>query len=195
MGRFALSKKFFASSAELRKNSKRSPCKLLVPVLLTVPSKSAIALGVARHLVVFLKRPGGQSQFSAMLQSQARDDGGFAELHDWMAHHLAEDLNVDALARRTGMSPRNFARVYARRMGATPAKAVELLRIEAARRALEETAAPIETIARRCGFGDEERMRRSFLRRLGVPPRQYRSRFSRAAEATRVIPAGARAPG
>src|SRR6266851_3890137 len=127
----------------------------------------ALALGVARHLVVFLKRPGGQSQYSAMLQTQARDDGGFAELHDWMAHHLAEDLNVDALARRTGMSPRNFARVYARRMGATPAKAVELLRIEAARRALEETAAPIETIARRCGFGDEERMRR-----LPAPPRR-----------------------
>jgi transcriptional regulator GlxA family with amidase domain len=151
------------------------------------------ALRVARHLVVFLKRPGGQSQFSAMLQTQARDDGCFSELHDWIAQHLADDLRVETLAGRAGMSPRNFARVYAQRTGATPAKAVELLRLEAARRALEETAAPIESIARRCGFGDEERMRRSFLRRLGVPPRQYRSRFSRSDEATRVIAGGARA--
>lgn len=138
----------------------------------------AIALRVARHLVVFLKRPGGQSQFSVMLQAQARDDGSFAALHEWMAQHLAEDLRVETLAARAGMSPRNFARVYARRMGTTPAKAVEGLRVEAARRALEESAAPVEAIAQRCGFGDEERLRRSFLRRLGVPPKQYRSRFS-----------------
>lgn len=139
----------------------------------------AMALRVARHLVVFLKRPGGQSQFSAMLESQARDDGAFADLNEWMAQHLADDLGVEALAARAGMSPRNFARVYAKRMGTTPAKAVERLRVEAARRALEETPAPIESIARRCGFGDEERLRRSFLRCLGVPPRHYRARFTR----------------
>lgn len=139
----------------------------------------ALALEVARQLVVFLKRPGGQSQYSAMLEAQANEDGAFAELHDWIAGHLHEDLRVETLAARAGMSPRNFARVYARRMGTTPAKAVERLRVEAARRALEETAAPIEAVARRCGFGDEERLRRSFLRRLGVPPKQYRQRFSR----------------
>jgi transcriptional regulator GlxA family with amidase domain len=139
-----------------------------------------MALRVARHLVVFLKRPGGQSQFSAMLENQARDDGGFAALHEWLAQHLADDLGVEALAARVGMSPRNFARVYAKRTGTTPAKAVEALRVDAARRALEESAASIERIARVCGFGDEERLRRSFLRCLGVPPKQYRARFTRA---------------
>jgi transcriptional regulator GlxA family with amidase domain len=143
----------------------------------------ALALDVARQLVVFLKRPGGQSQYSAMLEAQAKEDDGFAELHAWIARHLHEDLRVETLAERAGMSPRNFARVYARRMGATPAKAVERLRVEAARRALEETTAPIEAIARRCGFGDEERMRRSFQRHLGVPPKQYRQRFSRGESA------------
>ena len=139
----------------------------------------AMALRVARHLVVFLKRPGGQSQFSAMLESQAQGDGAFADLHDWMAQHLAGDLGVEALAARARMSPRNFARVYAKRMGTTPAKAVERLRVDAARRLLEESTASIESIARRCGFGDEERLRRSFLRSLGVPPRHYRARFTR----------------
>jgi transcriptional regulator GlxA family with amidase domain len=138
-----------------------------------------VALRVAKHLVVFLKRPGGQSQFSAVLEAQARDDGGFVALHDWMARHLATDLRVEMLAEQAGMSPRTFARVYQRRVGTTPAKTVERLRLEAARRALEEGAASIESIARACGFGDEERMRRSFLRHLGVPPRQYRQRFSR----------------
>jgi len=143
-----------------------------------------LALRVARQLVVFLKRPGGQSQFSAVLQTQARDDGSFERLHAWMAAHLAEDLGVEALAERAGMSPRNFARVYTRRLGVTPAKAVERLRLEAARRALEETTAPIERVARTCGFGDEERMRRAFLRQLGVPPRHYRQRFSRGETAS-----------
>ncbi len=138
----------------------------------------ALALETARHLVVFLKRPGGQSQFSALLAAQAQDDGSFASLHEWIAAHLDADLRVEALAGRAGMSPRNFARLYAQRMGSTPARAVELLRVEAARRALEETGASIEAIARRCGFGDEERMRRAFLRRLGVPPRDYRQRFA-----------------
>jgi transcriptional regulator GlxA family with amidase domain len=139
------------------------------------------ALAVARHLVVFLKRPGGQSQFSAVLKSQTEDDGRFAALHDWLAQHLAGDLGVETLAARVGMSPRNFARVYRERTGTTPAKAVERLRLEAARRALEEGASSVAGIARDCGFGDEERMRRSFLRHLGVPPLHYRQRFSREA--------------
>ena len=139
----------------------------------------AMALRVARHLAVFLKRSGGQSQFSAMLESQAQGDGAFAALDAWMAEHLAEDLRVETLAERAHMSPRNFARLYRKRTGMTPAKAVERLRVEAARRALEESDASIERIARRCGFGDEERLRRSFLRCLGVPPRHYRARFTR----------------
>jgi transcriptional regulator GlxA family with amidase domain len=143
----------------------------------------AIALQLARHLVVFLKRPGGQSQFSAMLERQARDNGHFAAMHEWMQQHLDEDLRIERLAERAGMSPRNFARVYAQRTGTTPAKAVEQFRVEAARRMLEEGADSIERVALACGFGDEERMRRSFLRCLGVPPRQYRQRFSRAAVA------------
>ena len=142
-----------------------------------------LALRVARQLVVFLKRPGGQSQFSALLQSQTSDDGSFARLHDWMAEHLGQDLRVEALAARAGMSPRNFARLYVRRLGTTPAKAVERLRLEAARRALEESGASIARVAQVCGFGDEERMRRAFLRSLGVAPQHYRQRFSRGGEA------------
>lgn len=139
----------------------------------------SIALAVARHLVVFLKRPGGQSQFSALLRGQTSDDDRFAGLHEWIAQHLAADLRVETLAARLGMSPRNFARLYRQRSGTTPAKAVERLRLEAARRALEESAAPITAVARASGFGDEERMRRSFLRHLGVPPQHYRQRFAR----------------
>ncbi len=141
----------------------------------------AVALRSARHLVVFLKRPGGQAQFSEPLKAQAATigpDGQFATLHVWMAENLASDLSVERLAARAGMSPRHFARLYAARQGTTPAKAVELLRVEAARQALEDTTAPVKRIATLCGFVDEERMRRSFLRRLGLAPRDYRRRFA-----------------
>lgn len=142
----------------------------------------AVALQVARQLVVFLKRPGGQAQFSEPLRAQSATadaaDGQFASLHAWMAENLARDLSVDRLAARAGMSPRHFARLYAAKHGTTPAKAVEVLRVEAARRALEDTAAPIKRVAATCGFGDEERMRRSFLRRLGLSPIEYRRRFA-----------------
>jgi transcriptional regulator GlxA family with amidase domain len=139
-----------------------------------------IALQAARHLVVFLKRPGGQAQFSEPLKAQAAAGAGdqFAALHAWMADNLAADLSVDRLAAQAGISPRHFARLYAARHGTTPAKAVEVLRVEAARRALEETPAPIKRVAALCGFGDEERMRRSFLRRLGSNPLDYRRRFA-----------------
>lgn len=137
----------------------------------------ALAMRVARRLVVFLKRPGGQSQFSALLAAQAADDG-FAALHEWMAANLAGDLSVERLAERAAMSPRNFARVYTAKLGTTPAKAVEAMRVEAARRALEEGDRHIEQIARVTGFGDEETMRRAFRRRLGVNPRDYRRRFA-----------------
>jgi transcriptional regulator GlxA family with amidase domain len=139
-----------------------------------------IAMKVARELVVFLKRPGGQAQFSEVLRSQAEDDAGFDELHQWIAEHLGrEDLTVDLLAERVGMSARNFARVYKQKTGRTPAKAVELFRLEAARRLLEASERNVDQIARQCGFGSEERMRMTFQRHLAVSPSEYRQRFSR----------------
>jgi transcriptional regulator GlxA family with amidase domain len=141
-----------------------------------------LALQVAQRLVVFLKRPGGQSQFSAALSAQASDDGAFGALHDWMAANLDADLRVERLAERAGMSVRNFARHYRARTGTTPAKAVAAMRAEAARTMLEETGAAVTEVARRCGYGDEEAMRRAFLKTLGVAPGRYRSRFAHAAE-------------
>ncbi|WP_288097875.1 helix-turn-helix domain-containing protein [Pseudomonas sp.] len=139
-----------------------------------------VALLVAREMVVFLKRPGGQAQYSQLLQSQTLEGAAFDDLHLWITQNLAgENLTVETLAQRVQMSPRNFARVYKLKTGRTPAKAVEVLRVEAARRLLEESERNIDQISRLCGFGDEERMRLTFQRNLGVSPREYRSRFSR----------------
>jgi transcriptional regulator GlxA family with amidase domain len=148
-----------------------------------------IAMEVARELVVFLKRPGGQSQFSEMLQAQAEDSAAmFDELNLWIAGNLERaDLNVDVLADRARMSPRNFARVYKQKTGRTPAKAVEVFRLEAARRLLEDSTRNVDQIARLCGFGDEERMRVTFQRHLGVAPRDYRRRFGRKTTQPRNI--------
>jgi len=137
-----------------------------------------IAIEVARDLVMFMKRPGGQSQFSVPLAAQATGDALFGDLHAWMATHLAEDLRVERLAAQVGMSPRSFARLYAARVGSTPAKTVELMRLEAARRALEETDLPTKRIAAVTGYGDEQNLRRVFQRQLGLGPAQYRDRFS-----------------
>ncbi|QYD73572.1 GlxA family transcriptional regulator [Paraburkholderia edwinii] len=137
----------------------------------------SMALDVARELVVFLKRPGGQSQFSAMLSMQRADDR-FGELHSWMASHIASDLSVPLLAKRLHMSERSFMRHYKAETGRTPARTVEQLRVEAAQRMLGETSWPAKRIATRCGFGSEETMRRSFIRLLGVAPQVYRERFS-----------------
>lgn len=138
-----------------------------------------VAIDVARMLVVYLKRAGGQSQYSALLAAQAQSDSDrFSELEQWIVEHLTSDLRVEALAERVHMSPRNFARLYAKARGRTPAKAVEAIRIDAARRQLEETADRIATIAEDCGFGEEEQMRTAFIRVLGVPPREYRKHFA-----------------
>jgi transcriptional regulator GlxA family with amidase domain len=137
-----------------------------------------IAVEVARGLVMFMKRPGGQSQYSVPLSLQSGDDALFAELHGWMAANLDEDLRVERLAERVSMSPRNFARLYARRIGETPARAVEMMRLEAARRALEETDLPMKRIAAELGYGDEQNLRRVFQRRFGIGPAGYRDRFS-----------------
>lgn len=140
----------------------------------------ATALAVARELVLFLKRPGGQSQFSAQLAAQAAEREPLRELQAWIADHLDQDLSVASLARRAGMSPRNFARVFAQEVGVTPARFVERARIEAARRRLEESGAGVEAVAAQCGFGSAEGLRRAFLRTLRVSPAQYRQRFRRA---------------
>jgi transcriptional regulator GlxA family with amidase domain len=135
-------------------------------------------MAIARDLVVFLKRPGGQAQFSAFLEMQS-GDARFERLHGWMAGHLDGDLSVPALAERVGMSERSFLRHYAKLTGMTPARAVERLRVEAARGLLGTTGLPVKRIAQRCGFGSEETMRRSFLRQIAVTPQDYRARFSR----------------
>ena len=139
-----------------------------------------VALQVARELVVFLKRSGGQAQFSQVLQAQTADSAGFDALHAWISDNLRDsDLSVERLAAQSHMSPRNFARVYKQKTGRTPAKAIELFRMEAARRMLEDSQRSIEQIAGLCGFGDEEHMRCTFHRQLAISPRDYRERFSR----------------
>jgi transcriptional regulator GlxA family with amidase domain len=135
------------------------------------------ALEVARWLVLFLKRPGGQSQFSAQLSAQIAEREPLKELQAWIADNLGADLAVPALAERACMSPRNFARAFRREVGVTPAAYVEAARVEAARVALDGTHEPIDSVARRCGFGTVETMRRAFHRRLGVGPSSYRERF------------------
>jgi transcriptional regulator GlxA family with amidase domain len=142
----------------------------------------ALAMQVARHLVVFLNRPGGQSQFSAALEAQVLAADGnaandFAPLHAWIAEHLNGDLRVERLAAQAGMSPRTFARVYSAIMGITPARMVERIRVEAVRRRLEESEMPVKRLASLCGFGREERLRRAFARQVGTTPAEYRRRF------------------
>jgi transcriptional regulator GlxA family with amidase domain len=136
-----------------------------------------LALEVAQHLVVFLKRPGGQAQFSATLSLQKQGER-FGALHAWIAENLAADLSLAALALRAGMSERTFVRHYRAQTGVTPARAIEQLRLEAARRLLADTALPVKRIAARCGFSCEETLRRSFQRNLGVAPQAYRERFA-----------------
>ena len=140
-----------------------------------------VALEAARHLVVFVQRPGGQAQFSAQLAAQTADRAPLRELQAWIPDHLDEDLSVPALARRACMSDRNFARAFRRETGKTPGAYVESARVERARIALETGDLPVEAIARQAGFGTVETMRRAFRRQLGVSPIEYRTRFRRQA--------------
>ncbi len=133
----------------------------------------AIARRAAQQLVVYRRRPGGQSQFSALLEME-RPEGRFAALLGWARERLGESLSVERLAERARMSPRNFARRFAEETGVTPARAVERLRVEAARERVESDGGPIEAIAAETGFGDSERMRRAFLRAFGQPPQALR---------------------
>jgi len=133
----------------------------------------ALAREAARQLVVERRRPGGQSQFSPLLELQ-RPDGRFTALLDEVRRDLRQDLGVEVLAARACMSPRHFARCFRAETGATPAQVVERLRVEAARAALEGGAASVQRVAEDCGFGQAERMRRAFVRLLGRPPAAYR---------------------
>ncbi len=136
------------------------------------------AMKIARSLVTYMVRPGGQSQFSPALDRQSLDTSGhFKGLHDWIADNLGQDLRVEQLAAHVNMSPRNFARVYTAKTGQTPAKTVEAIRTDRACQLLETTDLPITTVAAQCGFIDDERMRRAFLRILLIAPNDYRRRF------------------
>ena len=131
-------------------------------------------------MVAFLKRPGGQSQFSTHLEAQAAARTPLGEVQAWILGHLDTDLSVDTLAAHAAMSARTFARAFVRETGTTPAKFVERARVDAARRALEDTDEPVAMLAHRFGFGHPETMRRVFLRHLGVGPQDYRRRFQTA---------------
>ncbi|MGO9006064.1 MAG: GlxA family transcriptional regulator [Beijerinckiaceae bacterium] len=132
-----------------------------------------IARRTAQQLVVYRRRPGGQSQFSALLEME-RPDGRFGPLLAWARERLIEPLSVEQLAERAAMSPRNFARRFTEETGLTPARAVERLRVEAARERVEAGQEPIDRIAQSAGFGDQERMRRAFVRAFGQPPQALR---------------------
>ncbi len=138
---------------------------------------AALALETARFLVLFLKRHGGQSQFSAMLDAQLADHPPIRTAQEWILENLHNPLPVAEMAERANMSPRNFARVFRREVGTTPGQYVQRTRIARARELLETTDLPIGQIAGRCGFGAPETFFRSFGRTLGLTPKEYRHRF------------------
>ncbi|MFE9738920.1 GlxA family transcriptional regulator [Streptomyces sp. NPDC006477] len=136
-----------------------------------------VALTVARHLVVFLRRPGNQAQFSAQLSAQTARREPLRDLQLWITEHPAEDLSVEALAARVRLSPRHFARAFHAETGTPPGRYVDRVRLEHARRLLEETSRGVEEVARASGYGTPEAMRRAFLKALGTAPAEYRRRF------------------
>jgi len=136
------------------------------------------ALGIARDLVVFLRRPGSQAQFSAQLSAQVAKREPLREVQQWIADNPAADLSVETLASRASLSPRQFARAFAAEVGMPPGRYVDRVRLESARRRLEDTTDGVEETARACGYGTPEAMRRAFTRALGASPAEYRRRFS-----------------
>jgi transcriptional regulator GlxA family with amidase domain len=137
----------------------------------------AAALDTARHLVVFLRRPGNQAQFSAQLAGQLASREPLRDVQRWIAEHPGADLSVETLASQASLSPRQFARAFAAEVGMPPGRYVDQVRLEAARRRLEDTPDGVEQTARSCGYGTPEAMRRAFVRALGVSPGEYRRRF------------------
>jgi transcriptional regulator GlxA family with amidase domain len=139
---------------------------------------SDVMLAVARTMVVFPRRPGGQSQFNAYnYDTDKISRAEFRQLHIWIMANPGADLSVPALAERMGMSPRNFSRVFREEFDQTPAQFAEKARADSARCMLEQTLSPVETVALECGFGDPERMRRTFQRLYDISPADYRARF------------------
>ncbi|GAB3851042.1 GlxA family transcriptional regulator [Dactylosporangium cerinum] len=136
-----------------------------------------VALEIARHLVMFVRRPGGQRQFSAQLEAQVASRDPLREVQRHIAEHPSGDLSVDALARLANLSPRQFSRAFAAEVGTPPGRYVDRVRLETARRHLEDGAF-VEDAARACGYGTSEAMRRAFIRTLGVTPTDYKERFS-----------------
>jgi transcriptional regulator GlxA family with amidase domain len=139
-----------------------------------------VALKAAQMMVVFLRRPGGQSQFSATLLAQASARSPLSDLLAWLPDNIRRNLSVESLAQRTAMSPRNFSRLFHQEVGKTPARYVEDLRLETARRQIESAAMSFEEVAASCGFTSAEILRRAFVRRLGISPRRYRASFGEA---------------
>ena len=150
---------------------------------------SELARAVARELVVFMKRPGGQSQFSTRLMHAAAGDQRerFDALAHWMAEHVSEDLSIEALAARLAMSPRNFVRRFTAAMRVTPGKYVQMLRIDEARRLLTEGDLPVAQVAARCGFHSAEAMRIGFQRHLHTSPSEFRDRFRSAGSLAEIL--------
>ena len=136
-----------------------------------------VALMTARQLVLFVQRPGGQSQFDAQLGNQLAARDPLRDLQQWISEHPEADHTVERLAARVAMSPRHFARVFRDEIGSTPAAYVERVRVETARRLLETTALAAPDVARAAGFGTTETLRHAFARRVGVSPLEYRDRF------------------
>lgn len=139
---------------------------------------AAIALSVAQRLVLFLRRPGSQSQFSSHLTTQLADQDRIRELQSWIVDHTAEDLSVARLAARAGYSERHLTRLFVEEIGETPARHVQRVRVDVARRRLEESSDSVDAVAATAGFGSAESLRRTFLREVGVPPSAYRARFA-----------------
>jgi transcriptional regulator GlxA family with amidase domain len=147
-----------------------------------------LALIVARYMVMFLKRPGGQSQFSAHLAAQMSGKTKIQQIQQYVLDNLAAQLSVENLAERAGMSVRNFARVFRQEMAMTPTEFLDAARLDAARLLLEDTRNSLQQIAARCGFGNADGMRRAFVRNLGISPGEYRLRFRSAWTGTSHTP-------
>ncbi len=135
------------------------------------------ALAVARGLVMYLRRPGRQAQFSAHLRARTAQRSPLREVQQWICENPAADLSVEKLAARAGLSPRQFSRVFSAETGMSPGRHVAAIRLEAARRLLEDPGRGVQQVARACGYGTAEAMRRAFVQSLGVPPASYRDRF------------------
>ena len=169
--------KIFIRDGPLFTSAGVSACIDLALALIEEDHGRDLALSVARHMVMYLKRPGGQSQYSVPLAAQARTRSPIARIQAWILDHPEGDLSISTLASHAAMSPRNFSRVFRSETGLSPATYVEQVRMDKARRLLEDTALPLDQVAKQSGLGTAGSARRVFLRRLGISLRDYRDRF------------------